>query len=71
VVTHFRHNEHVDTSSSNDELVLEPSSFPVTIALFDADSSSVPILPEKIQSTGGEQSCAVSTGEQNLSNTIN
>ena len=39
VVTHFRHNEHVDASSSNDELVLEPSSFPVTIALFSADST--------------------------------
>ena len=40
VVTHFRHNEHIDTSSSNDELVLEPSSFPVTIALFDYDGTA-------------------------------
>ena len=34
IVTQFRHNEHVDPISDNDELVLEPSSFPVTIALY-------------------------------------
>ena len=38
VVTQFHHNEHVDGSSHNNELVLEPSSFPVTIALFDDDN---------------------------------
>ncbi len=33
VVTQFRHNEHVDAASANAELVLEPSSFPITVAL--------------------------------------
>ena len=34
VVTQFRHNEHVDAASANAELVLEPSSFPITVALY-------------------------------------
>ena len=51
VVTQFRHNEHVDAASANAELVLEPSSFPITVALCGSHPHttacrSIPLPPE-------------------------
>ena len=42
IITHFRHNEHIAPSSSNAEMVLEPSQFPITLALYDAADDELP-----------------------------
>eukprot|EP01051_Picozoa_sp_SAG22_P000320 SAG22_NODE_7_length_40155_cov_25.241356_33_plen_373_part_00 len=42
VITGFAHNEHIDRSSSNGEIVLEPSSFPVTCALYPDAAAAAP-----------------------------
>ena len=48
VFTEFRHNEHIDTSSNNDELVQEVSEFPVTCLLEDRWAAGIMTLRQPV-----------------------
>jgi len=53
IYTEFRHNEHLDTSSENDELVQEVSEFRVTYLLDDYWTAGIMSLRMPIEPPGG------------------
>jgi hypothetical protein len=48
ILTHFHHNEHIDTSSSNPELIVETSEFRVTYLVEDRWSAGIMSLRQPV-----------------------